>query len=303
MHAKAALCNSAGKIPWILEGEPGYARGMIRLPRMRTWWSDRIISMRRDKRRTMITGFAYLLAIAWLDYVTGYAINPTVLYITPLIMLTVAGGWRAGMVMAFLCALSIEGTDWLAGQRFEHPVYHVYSLLSHFLSYLSFLFLIVQLLKLYDAEKDMAGRDSLTGLRNRYGFLAYAEESLRDLARRRTTAVLAVWNLAKLREVNARFGHDKADALLVSVADALAEAVPEAVGARLTADRFALLAQAPDEASRGRLLASLEAAIVSAAEEVGVPLNLRSAWAAMPPLHRTPEELAGKLDELIDSVK
>jgi len=278
-------------------------RSMIRLPRMHTWWSDRIISMRRDKRRTVILGFCYLLGIAWLDYATGYEVNPTILYITPLIMLTVAGGWFAGMVMAFLCALSVEGTDLLAGQRFDHPIYHLYSFLSHSVSYLSFLFLIVQLLKLYDVERDMAGRDSLTGLRNRYGFLAFAEEGLREFARRKKYAVLAVWNLARLRQVNAEFGHDKADALLMTVADAMAGTAPEGVWARLTADRYSLMAEAGDEAARAALLENLRQAIISAAQEVGVPLDLRSAWLDMPPRHRTPEELAEKLDGLLDSVK
>ena len=49
------------------------------LPRMKSWWSDRILAMRRNKKNTIIQGVCYLLAIAWLDYATGYEINPTVL--------------------------------------------------------------------------------------------------------------------------------------------------------------------------------------------------------------------------------
>lgn len=276
---------------------------MPKLPKASTWWSGRIIAMRRDKRRTLFTGVLYLLAIGWLDYVTGYEINLTVVYVTPLIMFTVAGGWRAGMLMAFACAFTVEFTDVLAGRKYDFSIYHIYSFISHSLSYLSFLFLITQLLKLYDDERDLAGRDPLTGLRNRYGFLARAEEALGEYARKRRGAAMLVWNVAKLRQVNAEHGHDKADALLMSVADALAECAPCVAAARLTADRFAVLTESSGEDASGDVADKIERAMNAAAVELGVPLALRRSGAFLPPLRRTPEELAATLDGLLDSVK
>lgn len=348
----------------------------MRMPRLASWWSDRVIAMRRDKRRTALMGVAYLLGIGWLDYVTGYEINLTVVYVTPLIMLTVAGGWRVGLATALACALTTEMADYLAGRRFDHNVYHVYSVFSHSLSYVSFLFLITQLLMLYDRERDLAGLDGLTGLRNRYGFLARSEEVLAECARRKRCAVLAVWNMARLREVNERHGHEKADAMLRAVAAALGEALPGAALGRLGGDRYgavfpvgggcedegaaakpgraagtksaarpkaaaaaaadasrsgAAVADAPDDGQRGperagneggayALLAPaagvwpgdprpgeglpsgisrVEAALAASAAALGVPLTIRRAIRELAPAPRTPEEIAGVLDELL----
>lgn len=293
----------------------------MKMPRLASWWSDRVIVMRRDKRRTALMGVAYLLGIGWLDYVTGYEINLTVVYVTPLIMLTVAGGWRVGLATALACALTTEMADYLAGRRFDHNVYHVYSVLSHSLSYVSFLFLITQLLMLYDRERDLAGRDGLTGLRNRYGFLAGCEDVLGDCARRGRKAVLAVWNMGRLREVNATLGHDKADAMLLAVANALHAVLPGAVAGRLGGDRFGAVLTGggvfgtggadPRADARERtaeampedlqaLAHKVEEALAEASRRVGVAPSIRRAVKELAPLRRTPEEIALFLDELLE---
>jgi GGDEF domain-containing protein len=278
----------------------------IALPRLRTWWSDRIISMRRDKRRTAILGIVYLLGIGWLDYATGFEINLTVVYVTPLIMLTVAGGWRVGIMTAIACALTTEAADYLAGRRYDMNVYHLYSVASHSVSYLSFLLLITQLLMLYDQERDLAGRDPLTGLRNRYGFLARAEEVLRICARSKQAVGMFVVNVASLRAINSRHGHDKADALIQSAADVLRELYPESVVARLGGDRFAVLARPCREGEKpgapGETHA-LTAALEAMAGKLGVEVNPRRAQAQLPPLHRTPDEIAAQLDALQDRAR
>jgi len=270
------------------------------LPRLRTWWSDSIISMRRDKRRTALLGILYLLGIGWLDYATGYEINLTVVYVTPLIMLTVAGGWRVGVFTAIACAITTEGADYLAGRRFDQDIYHLYSMGSHCLSYMSFLLLITQLLMLYDREHDLAGRDPLTGLYNRYGFLTRAEDVLREYARRKHVAVMLVVNVGNLRKINSSHGHDKADALLLSSADVLRDLFPRAVLARLGADRFAtLIAAGTIPGGADTLVAALE----RAAQQLEVVVNPRQASVILTPLHRTPDEIAAQVDTLQDDVR
>lgn len=259
--------------------------------------------MRRDKRRTILMGAAYLFALGWLDYATGYEINLTVVYVTPLIMFTVAGGWRAGMIMAFACAATVEGTDILAGKQFEYPIFHIYSFCAHSLSYLSFLFLITQLLHLYDEARDLAGKDHLTGLRNRYGFLAQAEELLGEFVHQKKQAVMTVWNVTRLRQVNAQFGHDKADALLMTIGDDLEEALAGAVLARLEADHFAVLAEAGSAGDVEAHHAAVEELLNTSAADVGVPLDLRRFSAVLPPVRRTSDEVAAEVDKLLEVVK
>ena len=303
---------------------------MYGLPAMRTWWSDKILSMRRDKRRTLLMGVFYLLAIGYVDYATGYEINLTVVYVTPLIMLTVAGGWWVGLGAVLACAFVTEMADYLAGRRFDESIYHVYSFISHCVSYFSFLFLITQLLMLYDQERDVAGRDPLTGLYNRRGFLHLAGERLHQAASERAGWKLCTWDVAAFRDINTRFGHDKADALLMTIADALRDSVTSsALLAHMGADRFlALIPEAgsqllePPSASHGKTSAEVpdvggglaEGALPPATEwlalcervataGLGIPVALRYAVKALPPAHRTPDELAKQMEALLDAAK
>ena len=43
----------------------------MKAPRLQSWWSDRIIAMRRDRRATTLQGAAYLLAISWLSLISA----------------------------------------------------------------------------------------------------------------------------------------------------------------------------------------------------------------------------------------
>ncbi len=303
---------------------------MYGLPAMRTWWSDRILAMRRDKRRTLLMGVFYLLAIGYIDYATGYEINLTVVYVTPLIMLTVAGGWWVGLGAVLACAFVTEMADYLAGRRFDESIYHVYSFISHCVSYFSFLFLITQLLMLYDQERDVAGRDPLTGLYNRRGFLHLAGERLHQAASQRAEWNLCVWDVAAFRDINTRFGHDKADSLLMTIADALRDSVPSAaLLAHMGADRFlALIPHAGSQPSAspaflggdivrtqqsGECPANAESLPPSreclalyerlAAASLGFPVALRHAVKPLPPVHRTPDELAKEMEALLDAAK
>jgi len=272
---------------------------MQRFPAMRTWWSDRILAMRRNRRRTLFQGAFYLLAIGIIDYLTGYEINLTVVYVTPLIMLTVAGGWRIGLVAVPACALVTETADYLAGHRFDQAVYHLYSVISHSLSYLSFLFIITQLLLLYDQEREVAGRDPLTGLCNRRGFLDRAGELLHQTAGKRQPWNLHAWDVAGFRGLNARFGHEKADTLLADLAGALRERLPHtALLARLGADHF--LALTPGDRHPDAAEAPLP---LPRAPALDPPLALRTASASLPPGRRTADEVAKAVDALFDAAK
>lgn len=84
--------------------------------------------------------------------------------------------------------------------------------------------------------------DPLTGLFNRRHFSSQLDnEMLRDRRRGRPTCVMCV-DLDRLKAINDRFGHDRGDAALVTVADALSRGCRrEDVVARLGGDEFAVV--------------------------------------------------------------
>jgi len=84
--------------------------------------------------------------------------------------------------------------------------------------------------------------DPLTGLFNRRHFASQlSNEMLRDRRRGRPTCVMCV-DLDRLKAINDRFGHERGDAALVTVADALSRGCRrDDVVARLGGDEFAVV--------------------------------------------------------------
>jgi diguanylate cyclase (GGDEF)-like protein len=93
-----------------------------------------------------------------------------------------------------------------------------------------------------EEARGFAITDPLTGLFNRRHFSSQlSNEILRDRRQGRPTCVMCV-DLDRLKAINDRFGHDRGDAALVTVADALSRGCRrDDVIARLGGDEFAVV--------------------------------------------------------------
>lgn len=129
------------------------------------------------------------------------------------------------------------------------------------------------------ASDEAARRDSLidelTGLHNRRGFMAIAEQQLK-LARRLRQPVLLVYaDLDDLKRINDTFGHAVGDVALRDAAEILASTFREADSvARLGGDEFAVLAAGPDMSTALRLMARLETRVAESRGLRGRPFQL-----------------------------
>jgi len=78
-----------------------------------------------------------------------------------------------------------------------------------------------ELQKLHADLKELANRDSLTGLLNRRAFHEHAAQMLRTARRRKESAALLMIDLDHFKQVNDRFGHAEGDHVLKMVGAAL----------------------------------------------------------------------------------
>lgn len=99
-----------------------------------------------------------------------------------------------------------------------------------------------------DAEAErlrrLADYDALTGLSNRTHFVSDIGNALERHKHVDRPFAIVVFDLDDFHEINEAYGHRAADALLCAVARALGELAPDAILARLGADRFGLLTDA-----------------------------------------------------------
>jgi len=123
--------------------------------------------------------------------------------------------------------------------------------------------------RLYANQELLARTDSLTGLLNRRGLEEHALREIKRSRRHGTPLTVLAMDLDHFKSINDRYGHETGDAVLCSVAKALAAAMRSYdVAARLGGEEFvALLAEtnAQNAASTAeRLRATMEALEVSA---------------------------------------
>ena len=129
-------------------------------------------------------------------------------------------------------------------------------------------------------ESDASSRrdslvDDLTGLRNRRGFMAIADQQLKVARRARQSVLLVYADLDDLKQINDGLGHAIGDLALRDAGDILATTFRETDAvARLGGDEFAVLASGPDVAVATRLLERLETNLRDVRGSRGRPFDL-----------------------------
>jgi diguanylate cyclase (GGDEF)-like protein/PAS domain S-box-containing protein len=116
--------------------------------------------------------------------------------------------------------------------------------------------------QLEEALKALSFKDDLTGLYNRRGFFALAEQGLKGAQRNGTELVLIYGDLDNLKEINDTLGHQEGDQVLIDISHILKETFRESdIIARMGGDEFVMLAMNCYEISAERLITRLEKAL------------------------------------------
>jgi diguanylate cyclase (GGDEF)-like protein len=117
--------------------------------------------------------------------------------------------------------------------------------------------------KLQDHLRELSITDELTGLSNRRGFFAFAQQQMKHARRNNERMVLFFADLDDLKNINDTFGHVAGDRALTDAARIFVETFRDSdIIARMGGDEFAvIMGNAPDsgiETARNRLEKRLE---------------------------------------------
>jgi len=95
---------------------------------------------------------------------------------------------------------------------------------------------------LQERLREMSNSDELTGLYNRRGFYAIAQQQLKVANRAKGEVALLFADMDKFKSINDQWGHQKGDEALVAMANILKQTFRESdLIARISGDEFALL--------------------------------------------------------------
>lgn len=233
------------------------------------------------RRRSIIYGFAAFFVIFWIDYVTSYEINISVLYLFPILIITQSCGLRSGIGMSLACSISIKFTNFISGQQYSHSLYFILDGLVTFFTFSTISVLADAVYSSYIQEQSLARLDSLTQISNRRSFFELAEIELMRCQRHSRVFNLIVVDVDNFKFINDSFGHLEGDKILQLIARTIANNIRRTdIVARLGGDEFAIIltdiskSNAIDVTNKIRLL--LSKAMVSCPYSVTLSFGIAS---------------------------
>jgi diguanylate cyclase (GGDEF)-like protein len=137
--------------------------------------------------------------------------------------------------------------------------------------------LLVRIKHVIKQEKlrEMSITDELTGLPNRRGFFAVAQQQMKIANRTRGKLALLFADLDEFKSINDTWGHGKGDEALVSIADIFRKTFRESdLIARMSGDEFAILLLNTPEENFGIIRQRLQKNIDEYNERAGATFSL-----------------------------
>jgi diguanylate cyclase (GGDEF)-like protein len=160
--------------------------------------------------------------------------------------------------------------------------------------------------KLYEQTKELAIRDSLTGLYvRRYFFERLKEEHSRALAAQRPLSLL-MCDLDHFKDCNDRYGHQAGDLMLIQFSNILREFIENAVTARYGGEEFAVLLPATDKEEAARQAEEIRRAVEGTRFEIRrerIAMSVSIGVASLPADTLDLETLVQKADEALYQAK
>ena len=248
-----------------------------------------------------LTAMAGVFAI---DLVTGGELSVSIFFLIPVGFTAWFVNRPATIAVAFSSATLWYVGEGLGGRAYSNPLIPVWNAtvrLGFFLIVASLLFVVRDALSRLE---DLARRDPLTGLANLRHFSSIAEQEGYRARRYEHPISVAYLDLDNFKGVNDRFGHERGDILLRTVAATIAANIRESdTLGRLGGDEFALLMpETPAEAAVAvvtKLQSALRVAMAEA--DLGVTVSAGCVTYSQPP--ESVDELIAEADSLMYEAK
>ncbi|HTN93619.1 MAG TPA: diguanylate cyclase [Gallionella sp.] len=210
---------------------------------------NRLLSRLSNAQILAISSFGVLI-IASLDFLTGYEVSVSVLYLVPVAVASWYAGRRASILIAVFSCSGWFAADIATGHPYSYMIIPVWNALVRLGFFLANGLLLVELHDSLFHQRELARTDALTGVFGRRAFEERLEHDL-DLARRkRIPLTVAFIDLDNFKALNDVHGHRVGDRALRATAQVLQVATRrEDTVSRLGGDEFAVIF--PDTGHQG----------------------------------------------------
>ena len=207
-----------------------------------------------------------VVVVGGVDYLTGYEISLSLLYLGPVALATWYGG-RAGIGIAIFACLIWYAAEMGTGRQYSHPTIPVWNAFVRFGFFLVTSVLLAALRDILLDHRHQARTDSLTGLYGRREFESRLEHDLALAHRHKSALTLVYMDLDNFKTVNDLQGHSEGDRVLRAVGQVLNDTARKTdTAARLGGDEFALVLPDTDYPGAQQFIAKLTSGLEAAFE-------------------------------------
>ena len=201
----------------------------------------RFVDATQGRARFIAAVLLLTLVGAWLDYVSGRQVILVAFYFVPVFFATSTLGFRAGLVLACICAAVTIMLRILDGTISPDDRLMLWNTMARLIIGIVCLGLLWVLQQCVRKEAARARLDMLTGIANRLAFFELAEQVLLSAQRLGTPFSLAYIDADDFKVINDSYGHDAGDRTLRVIAHVIKENVRTDVVVRLGGDVVARL--------------------------------------------------------------
>ena len=222
-----------------------------------------------------LSGTIFSFFILFIDYRTGEGFRLDVFYLLPLFVSARFGGRLQGYLMTLVILLCWGLTDAFFDTATGFSGFYFWRIISHLLIYLSFAEIITRLRNNLMRQAELARTDSLTGLRNLFGFEEEAQKLLYQIQNDRMLSFAVYIDCDNFKAVNDTLGHHEGSRLLREVGLIMKHFAyrNRGLAARLGGDEF-LLFFTPQHIQSGRkLILELKSALGEGMKRNGWPVT------------------------------
>ena len=229
------------------------------------------------KKNCISVGVSLLLVlgVGAADYLTGYEVSLSILYLVPIAILT----WYANLAIALAFSV-VSAFEWLLvdiwrGHVYSNPLIPYWNALVWLGVFILFVLLLYRLREALETERRLARFDHLTGLLNSRAFHEILDVEIQRSIRYREPLTIAYIDCDNFKPINDQYGHEIGDQVLRTLAQTMQANLRQSDRvARVGGDEFVLLLTNISFASAQQVLEKLSHKVSLAMKDHAWPVTL-----------------------------
>jgi diguanylate cyclase (GGDEF)-like protein len=242
--------------------------------------------------------------ISSLDFITGYDISVSVLYLFPIVLIAWFEGGVPAALISIFSAITWAVADLASGHIYSHIAVSIWNAIMVLGMFLIVAYSVAAVKKLLISEREHAHNDYLTGVTNAGYFYEQANMEIIRSARYNRPLTLAYIDIDNFEQVNDTFGHNTGDNLLRAVATTMKATLRSTDSiARLGGDQFAILMPETSQEHAAIAINKVREQLLETVRKKGWPVTFSIGVATCYTPTCTTDELVKMADTLMYAAK